>query len=128
MNGPRTEAGKRQQQHHVGVIVGKAAMFLLFGMAAGVSDADVRDYDDVRRARVSGRIVEINRERRAVEDLPQPDTSRRAIVLEDFYSRVSIRRTLQPEKRNVIFRRPDAGAVGGFRVGNKARIGKQGRG
>lgn len=64
-------------------------MFLLFGVAAGVSDTDVRGHDDVRRARVIGRIAVVDREQRAVEDLANPDTSGGGVVFEDLYTGVT---------------------------------------
>lgn len=52
--------------------------------AAGVSNADVRGYDDVGRARVFGWVVVVNRERGAVVELPERDPGGGGIIFEDF--------------------------------------------
>src|SRR5579864_561116 len=45
----------RYQNHHVGVVVGEAAMFRLLLRAAGIGHANIRSDDDIRGARVSRR-------------------------------------------------------------------------
>ena len=68
------EGWKGQQQHDIRVVMGEPAVLGQFLGAGGVSDADVRGHDDVRGARVHGRVVVVKRKRRAVIDLPQRDS------------------------------------------------------
>ena len=118
-----------QQQNDVGVVMSEAAVLGQLRFAAGVSDADVRGDDDVGRARVYGWVVVVERKRRAVVDLPERDARGGGIVFEDFDAGVGIGGALQPDQRDVIFRRPNAGGVvGGFGVRNIARVREQGDG
>ena len=68
------EARIGQQQNDIGVVMGEPAVLLLFRVAAGVSNADIRGHDDVRRAGVLGWIVEVKEQRRTVVDLPERDS------------------------------------------------------
>ena len=100
-----------------------------FRFAAGVGDADIRGYDDVGRARVHGWVVEVEGKRRAVVELAERDARGGGIVFEDFDAGFGIGGAVEPDQRDVIFRGTNAGGVvGGFRVGNIARIGEQGDG
>ena len=72
-----------QQQHDIRVVMGEPAVLGQFRRAAGVSNADVRGHDDVRRARVYGWVVVVKNERRAVVDLPELDSGGRGIGFED---------------------------------------------
>ena len=72
-----------QQQNDVGVVMGEPAVLGQFLGAAGVSNADVRGHDDVRRARVDGWVVVVKCKRRAVVDLPELDSGGGGIRFED---------------------------------------------
>src|SRR5208282_2453998 len=63
------EAGVGDDQHHVAVVVGKAAMLGNFARPAGVDDANVGSHDDVGSAGVDQRIVELQAESRTGENL-----------------------------------------------------------
>jgi len=54
------EARLRQQQNDVGVVMREAAVLGQFRRAAGVSNADVRGHDDVRRAWIRVWVVEVD--------------------------------------------------------------------
>ncbi len=64
------EAGIGQQHYYIGVVMREPAVLGLFRMASGIRNPNVRGHDDVRCARVYGRIVVVDRERWAVEELP----------------------------------------------------------
>src|SRR5271166_5607988 len=120
------EAWVGEQQHDIGVVMGKPSVLRLLLGTAGVSDADILGDDDVRRAGVDGWVVIVERDRWPVVDLPERDSGAGGIIFEDFDAGVGIGGALQPEERDVIFRRPNAGRVfGGFRVWNIARLGEQ---
>ena len=70
----RLERRIGQQQNDIRVVMGEPAELRQFRRAAGVSHADVRGDDDVRRARVCGWFVVVQREGRAVVDLPELDS------------------------------------------------------
>src|ERR1700722_10539862 len=97
------------------------------GLAARISDARVRGYDDVRRARIYGWVVVVDRKRRAIVDLPETDSGGGGgIIFKNFYAGIGIGRILQPNQRDVIFRRTyPGGVVGGFGSWDVAGIGKQ---
>src|ERR1700722_16427392 len=102
-----------QQQDDVGVVMAEAAVLLLLCGAAGVGNADVRGHDDVRCAGVYGWVVEVNGERRAVEELAERDSGGAGIVFEDLDAGCGIGGVVEPEQRDVVFGRPDAGGVVG---------------
>src|SRR6202043_1947737 len=45
----RFKGGMGQQQDDIGVVMGESAVLGLFGVAFGISNADVRGHDNVRR-------------------------------------------------------------------------------
>jgi hypothetical protein len=116
----------RQQQNDIGVVVAKAAVFGKFRFAAGVSDADIRSDDDVRSPRVLGRVVVVEREGGTVVNLAQANArAGRGVVFQNLDAGRCIRRALQPNQRDVIFRWPNARRViGGLRIRYVARIGE----
>ena len=77
----RSKARIGEQQNDIGVVMGEPAVLGLFCVAAGVRNADVRGHDDVRRARVYGWVVVVQRQARAIVELPKPDSGGRSIVL-----------------------------------------------
>ena len=104
----------------------EAAVFCKFLGATGVGNADVWRHDDIRRARVYGWVVVVEGKRGAVVNLPEFDPGGGGVLFEDLDARESIGGAVQPDQRDIIFRRSDAGGVvGRFRVRNVARIGKQ---
>src|ERR1700742_2973786 len=108
--------------------MGESAMLGEFGLAARVSDTHVWGHDNVGRARIYGWVIVVERKRRAVVDLAETDSSGgRRIIFENLDAGVGIGRVLQPDQRDVIFGRTDAGwVVRGFRKWDVACIGKQG--
>src|SRR5690348_9974223 len=54
----------RHQQHDVAVVVGETAVLGDLLGSTGISDANVGRYNDVRRARIKGRIVKDQIKRR----------------------------------------------------------------
>src|SRR5579862_4544514 len=107
--------------------MGKPAVFLEFRGAAGIRNAYVRGHDDVRGAGIVSWVVEVQRERWAIVDLPEPDSGRHGGVrFEDSNGGVGIGGTGQPQQRNVIFRGANAGrVVGRLRKWHVASIGEQ---
>lgn len=79
----RREARFRQQQNDVGVVMRESAVFRLLRGAAGVRNTHVGSHDDIRRAGIYGCVVVVERERRAVEDLPERDSGGPRIGFED---------------------------------------------
>src|SRR3984957_461527 len=115
-----------QQQNDVRVVMGEAAVLGKFRGAAGVSNSDVRGDDNIRRAWVHGRIVVVNGKRRTIVNLAEFDSGGGGVIFEDFDARKSIGRVVQPDQRDVIFGRSNAGGVvGRFREGNESGIRKQ---
>ena len=80
----RLEGRMRHQQNDVGVGMGEPAVLGQLCFAARVSDAHVRGYDDVRRPRIYGRVIEVERKRGAVVDLPERDSGCGSIIFKDF--------------------------------------------
>src|ERR1700758_3357913 len=52
-----------EQQHNVGIVMGKTTVLSLLFVAAEVRNSDVRGHDDVRRAWVLGRVVVVQLQR-----------------------------------------------------------------
>ena len=73
----------RQEQNHVRVVVSEPAVLGEFLGAARVGHADVRSHNNVRRARILGWFVVVQRERRAVINLSELDSGRCGIRFED---------------------------------------------
>ena len=86
------EGGIGHQQNDIGVVMGEAAVLRLFLGAAGVSNADIRGDDDVRRARVDRRVVVVEGQRRAIVDLPERDSGGGGVGFEDVDAGFGIRR------------------------------------
>src|SRR5579863_9908870 len=74
------EARMGKQQDDVGIVMREPAVLRLFGVAAGVSDADVRGHNDVWRTRVTDWVVVVNGERRAVVELPESNAKGSGIL------------------------------------------------
>ena len=122
----RTEGRVGQEQNDVRIVMGEATVLRELLCAAGISDADIRGHDDIRRARVYGWVVEVKCERRAVIDLPKANSMAEALcsrmltlawVSEEFFSQIS-------ETSSSVGPMP-VGVVGGFGVRNIARIREQ---
>src|SRR5579872_3288727 len=118
---PGLEIRVGEQQNDVGVVMCEPAVLGQFLAAAGVSNADIRGHDDVGRARIYGRVVVIERQRRTVVDLPERDSGTGSIIFQDLDAGIGIGGVLQPDQRDVVFRRSNARRiVGGFRVWNES--------
>ena len=110
--------------------MGEPAVLGLFRVAAGIRNTDIRGHDDIGRSGVCGWVVKVQEERRAVIDLPERDSrSGGSVPFEDCDGGVGIERAVQPQYRDVIFRRANAsGVVGRFGKWKEAVVGQQGGG
>jgi hypothetical protein len=104
--GPEADLG--EQQHDIGVVMGEPAMLRLL-RGAGVSDADIRGHDDVRTTRIYGCFVEVERGRRAVEDLPEADDG--GVVFKDLTLASVLEELFSQSRETSSSVGPDAGRV-----------------
>ncbi len=118
------EARVGKQEHDVGVVMGESAVLGELLAAAGVDDADIRGHDNIRSARIDGWVVVVKGKRRAEVDLAEADLV--GVLLEDLDAGSGVRGVLQPDERDIVFRRSNASGVdGGLGVWNVAGAGKQ---
>src|SRR5579885_2474742 len=111
-DGPGIESRIGEQQDHVGVVMRESAMLGLFMVAAGVSYADIRGHDDIGRARILAGIVEVELQRRTIEELSEADSCGSGVRLQESDCGIRVRRVGQPHQGDVVFRGANPAPIG----------------
>jgi hypothetical protein len=111
------ESGIRQQHNDIGIVMGKVAVLSQFLGTTGISAANVRRNQDIRRARVTTRRqprrVEKLRNTRSPEDLADARyvIARGRLRLKHIHHAFGGALVIKPKHRDIIFNRTNTGGI-----------------